>query len=68
MPRERELGRWCKTSPQMLFDPKNRAARSFSSFLVEAVSVDAGGHDHTAGASRPRVFHTTCVLSRRLTG
>ena len=28
MPRERELGRWCKTSPQMLSDPKNRGAPS----------------------------------------
>ena len=36
MPRERELGRWCKTSPQMLSDPKSRAARSFSSFLGRA--------------------------------
>ena len=33
MPRERELGRWCKMSPQILFDPKSRAARSFSLFL-----------------------------------
>ena len=33
MPRERELGRWCKTSPQILFDPKNRAAPSFSLVL-----------------------------------
>lgn len=29
MPRERELGRWCKTSPQMLSDPKIGAAPSF---------------------------------------
>ena len=39
MPRERELGRWCKTSPQMLSDPKNGAAPSLLSFLAATLRV-----------------------------